>query len=149
MVMVNRAIEFVCSGGKSLLRTRAIRAKIVNQSPSPNPHFSRCEMSMKIMTRKEVSVHGIHMAVNHVTGPVGARKRISWGEFIETTAKLKNGFEDGTIRQVSERPIEEFIQKVIELLFGGGMVNLPNFGAEFKVYVTKSFPTTADFDEGV
>ena len=89
------------------------------------------------------------MAVNHVTGPVGARKRISWGEFIKTTAKLKNGFEDGTIRQVSERPIEEFMQKIIEFTFGGGMVNFPNFGVEFKVYVTKSFPATADFDEGV
>ena len=99
---VNRAIEFVCTGGKSLLRTRAIRAKVVNQSPSPNPHFSRCEMPMKIMTSKEISVHSIHMAVNHITGSMGIRKRISWGELIKPTTQFKNGFEDGTIRQVSE-----------------------------------------------
>ena len=102
MVMVNRAIEFVRTRGKSLLRTRAKRAKVVNQSPSPNPHFSGREMPMKIMTSKEISVHGIHMAINHVTGPVGASKRISWGELIKPTAKLKDGFEDGTIRQVSK-----------------------------------------------
>ena len=104
---------------------------------------------MKILASKEITIHGLHMSVNHITGAMGVGERISKGKFIKAAAKLDGCFKGRTIREIVKSPNCEVSHQNIILSFGRGLVNSPNFVAKLKVSIAQTFATTADFDEGM
>ena len=60
--------------------SRTIGQKIMAQGPSADTPFSRDQMAIEILGVIEVTIQGVHMAVNHIAGAVSIRISISANE---------------------------------------------------------------------
>ena len=74
--------------------TWAVWAKVIEQSPGTDRSFGRTPMTMEKASAIQPTGHGIHMAIQHVTGPMCVRMIISQDKALHFCAQLECRFQN-------------------------------------------------------
>jgi hypothetical protein len=148
--MINPTIEPMSRGHELFggLRARAIRAKVVKQSPGADTVFGAEQMTVITLTTVQIAAHGEYVAVNHIAGAVSGGVGISQGQGGSFGAQFQDCGQSGAIGPGLLGPLLQVGHFLGEGLPVQGVIGRPDFAFEGGIEVFQPFGPIAGIQKG-